>query len=287
MKSLSKKKFSLALITGASSGIGTALARELSAHGISLFLTGRDLSKLQALKKELEGRVPVTIFSGDLSKNENVKKLIEKIYEYTPDLVINNAGLGLYGDALSFETKEQKEIVSVNAKALLEITLESARALISEKKSGVILNISSAGDFLVFPKFSSYVASKACVTQLSQSLDFELKKYGIRVLVARPGRVATHFSERASRSKANLRNWLSMDADYLAKKLWDQINKEKTNQIIDWKSSIGTFFLRFLIPEKCSVKILSSSLKESLIKEFFLDSELKKNLKTLPPPVFK
>ncbi|NGX46491.1 MAG: 3-oxoacyl-[acyl-carrier-protein] reductase FabG, partial [Chlamydiae bacterium] len=186
----------LALITGASSGIGAALARLLASKKIALILHGRNEQKLDELASSLSSQVDVSILATDLTKRE---ALISLIREKVPDLVINNAGFSLYGDALESSVQEQMKIHDVNGAASLEITLEAAHALLRAKKPGVILNVSSVLGDIPSPGTAIYGASKGFVTLFSQSLDYEFAPHHIRVLVSCPGQVVTPFAARAAK----------------------------------------------------------------------------------------
>jgi len=260
-KSGSKHQFSLALVTGATSGIGTALCRLLAEKHIPLLITGRDSKRLNELADELKQIIPVISLTADLGEAAGRVRLIEKIHECKPDLVVNNAGFGLYGDALTYQTQEQVEILDVNATALLELTLESARAMISVSKRGVIMNISSASDKFVFPGLAVYAASKAFVTMLSQSLDFELAPYGVRVLTSRPGVVNTYFRIRASGNSNAQTSKKAMDTKYAANDIWNQIVKQKRVRIFDWKTRLSCLVGR-LLPKNWIAPILAKTIKK-------------------------
>jgi short-subunit dehydrogenase len=247
--------FKLALITGATSGIGEGLARLLHQKKISLILTGRNREKLEQLKKELGCETVAIDLEGDRSE------LVALIKKRAPDLVINNAGFGLYGEALSFSTEEQMKILEVNAMALLELTLEGARAMISEGKAGVIMNISSASAYQPFPTFSVYGASKAFVNSVSQSLDFEFKNHGVRVLAACPGMVSTNFSKRASNSEKVRDEPGVMKLDFAVQEIWMQIEKLRPIHIFDWRYRLMIGFGR-LFPGSISGKYLGDLLSK-------------------------
>lgn len=250
-------KFSRALITGASSGIGSALCRLLASKNIPLIITGRDSTRLNVLVKELSSSVDVIAFTADIDSPQGRTTIIDKIYEHTPNLIINNAGFGLYGEALTYETQEQLKIVDVNAVAVLELTLEGARALISARQKGTILNVSSASAFQVFPCLSVYAASKAFVNSFSQSLDFEMRKYGIRILTSCPGMVSTNFSARAAGTESVNENVPKMSAEFAAQQIWQQIENEKPLYIFDWKTYFSTLLSRFLVPKSWVAALLT------------------------------
>lgn len=172
----------LVLITGATSGIGKATAELFADKGVNLILSGRNQFELEQLQSTLSKKVSVQIVQADLAKKEERQCVLDVIQAQVPNIVINNAGFGLYGDALTYSIQEQLEMLDVNGRAVLEMTLKAGEALISAKKNGTILNISSAAAFQILPTMAVYAASKAFVNHFSQALDFEFKKNGIRVL---------------------------------------------------------------------------------------------------------
>lgn len=252
--------FNKALITGASSGIGEALCIRLAEEGIALIITGRDRARLEALADLLKSKVSVEIIEADLANQEQRNKLLEKIHKDCPDLIVNNAGFGLYGETLTYETQEQANIIEVNAKALLELTLEGARTMVSRNKKGVVLNISSAADRIVIPGMAVYAASKAFATQLSLALHYEMKPYGVSVLVACPGMVDTNFRHRASKGQAPTKDRFSMNATWVANRLWQQIVRREIRVVFDWKTRLGHLFAT-LIPNSWVAAILYSQIK--------------------------
>lgn len=239
---------SLALVTGATSGIGRAICHLLARKGINLLITGRDSKHLKQLQEELQFQVSVTSLVADLIIQSERDKLIALIRQEAPDLVINNAGFGLYGHCLTYTTDEQIEIVDLNANVVLELTLEAARTLVTKAKKGTIVNMSSAAAFQVLPGMSVYAASKAFVNQFSQAFNIEMEPYGIHVLSMCPGMVATHFQERAGAIKANEEIGI-MTPKFVAEEVWRQIISKKPVKIIDWKYRVLTYVSK-LIPTK-------------------------------------
>lgn len=224
-----------ALITGASSGIGAALAVLLAEEGIDLILTGRNQEALQALSDRLSSKVKVDYLTADLSNPDSRKTILEKIEKETPDLIINNAGIGYTGEAISHPVQDQLDVVEVNIKALLEITLESARHLKAQGRPGTVLNVSSVVAHFIFPLNAVYSSTKAFVNHLSEALDIELAPYHIRVLAACPGSVDTNFSIRSAKGKPKQKRpstWLSalmkpMSAETAARYILKQLNTKK------------------------------------------------------------
>lgn len=255
----------LALITGASSGLGEALAKLLAHEKIPLLLTGRNKDALQKLKQELSPLTQVEIFAADLSIDEERSTLLKEIAQKAPDLVVNSAGLGLYGEVLRYPLKEQMQILKVNLEALTEVSIESARALKERNKTGTIMNISSAAGFLHYPSFTLYSSSKAYVTHFSQSFDAEMKRYGIRVLASCPGKIATSFRLRAS-SGLDIRkgDFKSMPVEKAAYLIWQQIQKKKPCEIIDTSYKVLIFIARFLIPKRLREKLLQQEIEKRI-----------------------
>lgn len=234
----------LALVTGATSGIGRAMCQLLAGRGFELIAIGRNQEELQRLKEELSGQVPVQTLAIDLNHPQERGQLIALIHQRAPDLVINNAGFGLYGEALTYSTEEQTAILEVNAKAVLEMTLEAARALVSRERKGIILNVSSAAAFQVFPNMAVYAASKAFVNHFSEAVDFEMRPHGIRVLTLCPGMVTTSFQKRAGGETLTQKGVMS--PDFVAQEMWKQIVQEERFKIIDWRYRWLTFLSAFL-----------------------------------------
>lgn len=257
-------RFTKALVTGASSGIGEAVSRLLATKKIPLILTGRNADRLRSLAEQLGSQVEVEWFTADLGDSAQRNLVIDKIHKSAPDLVINNAGFGLYGDILTHETEKQMAIFKIDAEAVLELSIETARVLVSEGKPGVVLNVSSAGAFQIFPSFAVYVASKAFVNSFSESFDEEVKPYGVRILAACPGVVSTRFTERAAEnrdeSKKQKAEITAMTSEFAAEEIWRQIEKGKPVHIFNWKYRFLTFITR-LLPKKLVLGILKKSIQ--------------------------
>jgi len=245
--------FNLALITGASSGLGEAIARRVAVEKIPLILTGRNLERLDALANELRTFVPVEVIRCDLSKRET---LIEAIRARAPDLLINNAGFTLYGEALSYPTEIQKEILEINATAPIELTLEAARALRMGKKEGVILNVSSLAGELTIPTMATYAAAKASLTSFSKSFHLEMRPHGIWILASLPGQIQTPFAARASQGKKTMGSIWAMKVDFAAERIWNQIVQRNPIDRFNRFYAIGSTLCQ-LLPQSWLTSILS------------------------------
>lgn len=249
-----------AFITGATSGIGEALSRLMANQGINLLLTGRNQEKLRQLTDSLSGEIAVTTFRADLSHHEERESLIGKMRDFQPDLIVNCAGLGFYGEITEHTTAEQLEILEVNVTALTEITIQAVKMFKEECRQGIIVNVSSVAGFYLIPCFSIYAASKAYVTLFSESVDAEMKPYGIRILAACPGQVHTQFRQRAAKGKDKKQLGIGvMEPSFAAEQIWKQIMWKKSVYIFDWKYRLTTF-LALLLPKS----LLASLLKKTI-----------------------
>jgi uncharacterized protein len=237
--------YRLALVTGATSGIGKAACELLASKGLDLVITGRNQEQLELLQKTLSKDVSIETLQADLSHPQGRVDVISVLHQQSPDIVINNAGFGFYGEALTYSTEEQVDILEVNGRAVLELSLEAARALVSKGKKGIILNVSSAAGFQVFPMMAVYAASKSFVNYFSQAFDFEVRRHGIRVLTLCPGMVATNFQKRAGSVDTQATTG-AMSPSFVAEQIWKQIERLDPLSIIDWKYRLLTFVSYFV-----------------------------------------
>lgn len=251
-------RFTLALVTGASSGIGQALARLIAQKGISLLLLGRNRENLEQLSQELQPFVSVEILAADLLRPEERAQAIDLIHRKVPDLIINNAGMGLYGPALAYATSQQLDILQLDGAAVLEIALEAARTLISRGKQGTILNVSSIAAVPIMPYMAVYSGAKAFVNQFSEAFDDEVRPFGVRVLAACPGVVHTPFQQRAGSQQE--RPSLSMEVNVAAREIWKQVESGQRLRFFDWRYRLNVFFMRYILPKKWVAYIVKRSI---------------------------
>jgi uncharacterized protein len=194
---------SCALITGASSGLGEEFAFQIAPKVKKIALVARRASLLEMLAERLRATYPqvaVVVFVVDLNQAFERERLVASLKEsgFVPDLLINNAGLGDYGDFASSDWKKQESMLRVNIEALTHLT----HALVPEMirlGGGAILNVSSLASVIPIPDFAVYAASKAYVTSFSEALRIELREHGISVLAVCPGPVRTEFGNVARR----------------------------------------------------------------------------------------
>lgn len=252
----------LAFISGAGSGLGKELAKELAKRSIPLLLTSKDPQKLQQVAKELQGMTQVSTQAADLSSPKDLESLLERVRADGPDLIINNAGIGLYGKVLSFPLEQQMQILKINLEALVQISIESARTLQKRNECGTIMNVSSTAGLFTYPSFALYAASKRFAYEFSLSFDEELSSQGIRVLSCLLGRFSSDFRYHASlqKSAASPSSWDTMTLAHTAKSILRQIEKQKGYQIIDWRYQILTYLSK-LAPRRWIAKTLQKDIE--------------------------
>lgn len=189
-------KGSTVLITGATGGLGQAFAEQLAERGSNLVLVGRSEDKLQALAQRLEqqNKITATVLTADLASSNEVDQLISnlKTKRIDVDLLVNNAGFGVFQKFLETPLDRQIEEIDVNARAVVQLTHALAPAMVARNKGGVI-NLSSSAGFQPVPGANVYAASKSFVLLFSEALAQELVATGVRVLAVCPGPVATGF----------------------------------------------------------------------------------------------
>ncbi len=184
----------VALITGASSGIGAEFARQLHARGAKVLLVARRVEKLQALCEELLQRRSnsAEVLVTDLTSRSGLNQLCAYITTHTVDVLVNNAGLGSFGYFEQIPIEREHEIFALN----IEATVLLAHAVIPQMKkrgSGALVSVSSIAAFQPLPYMSTYAASKAFNFIHSMGLREELRAFGVRALTLCPGPTATEF----------------------------------------------------------------------------------------------
>lgn len=250
-----------ALITGASSGIGEALARLLAGKGYTLIVTGRNKQRLEKIAQEVQAHKSIV---ADLQNPSQRQEIVTLIREQLPDLIVNNAGFGIYGDALSIPVKDQLSILEVNAAVPLEFTLEAVRAWALAGKKGVVMNISSVAGEHPCPGMSVYGASKSFLTHVSCALNSELNIKGIYVLASCPGMTATDFVNRAAKKPIHLKQGPVMTATYAADQIWRQIEERQEKHIFNWQYRLGSMFATRFMSRSWVKKIIWNRIKQRL-----------------------
>lgn len=187
-----------AVITGASDGIGLAIAELAAADGFNLVLAARNGERLRSLAGELERRhrVETRVVPVDLSQAAGPTALIDSTDGLAIGLAVLAAGFGTSGLFTEAETAEQLEMIAVNVAAVTQLAQAFARRMVAQRRGGIVLFGSMAG-WQGVPGYSNYAATKAFVQTLAEGLHRELKPRGVDVLSVAPGPVHTGFADRA------------------------------------------------------------------------------------------
>ncbi|MBA3667614.1 MAG: SDR family oxidoreductase [Sphingomonas sp.] len=185
----------VALITGASAGLGVDFARQLSAEGHRLVLVARRKDRLDALAAELGNTRAIAC---DLAAPRAAARLMDDLatHDEAVELLVNNAGFGLWGRFFELDAKQQREMIDLNVGALTDLCRAVAPAMV-ERGRGAILNLASTAAFQPGPRMAVYFATKAYVLSLTEALHEELKPHGIKVWALCPGPTRTEFGEVA------------------------------------------------------------------------------------------
>ena len=187
------------LITGASAGIGTELARVFASHGHRLALVARRADRLEALAAEITaaGGAPPIVIPCDLVQPDSGDRIAEALTAagLEVEYVVNNAGFGLFGRAVQRDRSDQLDMIAVNIRALTDLSLRFSDQMIRNR--GGLLNVGSIAGFLPGPGMAVYYATKAYVLSFTEAMRAELAPHGVRVTVLCPGPVPSEFQARA------------------------------------------------------------------------------------------
>lgn len=189
-----------AIVTGASRGIGSAYARLLASRGYDLLLVSRDETRLTDLSHELETnhRIQAHVFIADLAQPDAAHQLFveSRQYRQTPEMLINNAGFGLYGEFVSHPLPRIQEMLHVHVRTVVESIRLFLPGMI-ERGSGTIINVASIAGLLPVPHFAEYAATKAFLVSFSEALAEEVRPTGVVVQACCPGQTETDFHDSA------------------------------------------------------------------------------------------
>jgi uncharacterized protein len=234
------------LITGASAGIGTELARVFASKGHRLALVARREDRLTALAAEITakgGGAPIVI-ACDLEQPDTGDKIAAALAAegVEVEFVVNNAGFGLFGRAIELDRAEQLGIVDVNIRAMTDLSLRFSDHLIRHR--GGVLNVGSIAGFLPGPGMAVYYASKAYVVSFTEALRAELGPHGVRVTVLCPGPVPSEFQIRAGFEPGFDSAVLNVSAANVAKQAYQGLMANKRAVLPGLGIKVVPFMLR-------------------------------------------
>ena len=247
-----------ALITGASKGIGKAIATELAARKCNLLLVARSETLLKNLAEELSGKYSILAdyLSIDLSDPNSPARIFNWTKEkgYDVNILANNAGYGLSGGFENHSAKDTKDMMQVNMNVPVALTTLYIPELKKQPK-GYILNIASSAAYQAVPGLSLYAASKSFILSFSRGLQYELRKTNISVTVVSPGGTDTDFAQTANLGQKAIKagEKLNMTPQAVAKLAVDAMFAGKTEIITGILNKIGAALV-WLLPKKLTEK---------------------------------
>ena len=255
-----------AVVTGASSGIGTEMAKYLARQGYDMILTARRTDRLDKLRRAFRKRYGTksVIISADLSTQEGCTELYEKIKDYDIEVFINNAGFGDAGPFVETELDKDISMIDVNVRAVHILTKLMLRYF-KERGTGYLLNVaSSAGLFPAGPFMATYYATKAYVTSLTSAIAEELREEGSDVYIGAlcPGPVNTEFNEVANVQFA----LKGISPKYCASYAMKQMFKRKEIIVPTFRMKAAVLGPRF-VNRRTAVRITAGQQKKKIYKK--------------------
>lgn len=241
------------MVTGASAGLGAEFARQLAPDCEVLVLIARRSDRLVELAGELERAHPglrVMPMEADLTdpsaRLQTVGHLLAK--GLIPDLLVNNAGMGDYGEFVTSDWMKIESMLRLNIEALTHLTHALLPTMI-ERGKGSILNVSSLASILPIPDFAVYAATKAYVSSFSEALRLEVREHGIRVMALCPGPVHTEFGEVAGREPGTdfgAREWFYVSSGQVVREALEGISADRPRVYPGWKVAAAAFGISLL-----------------------------------------
>lgn len=233
----------VALITGASAGLGVEFARQLSKRGHALVLAARRKDRLEELARELGNARAVAI---DLSKKDAAAKLLADVEANgeVVDVLVNNAGFGLIGRFAELDARRERQMIDLNVGALTDLARAVAPGMI-KRKGGAILNVASTAAFQPGPQMAVYFATKAFVLSFSEALHEELKPHAIKVSCLCPGPTRTEFGEVAGFGGNGAFDRLAMSAAKVVETGLKGLDRNKAVVITGLVNKLGAISTRF------------------------------------------
>jgi uncharacterized protein len=227
-----------ALVTGASSGIGLEIARQLAADGTELVVVARNGQRLQELANSVS--VGCEVLVADLADPTELSYVEDRLRDRSApiDLLVNNAGFGFQGAFHELDLEREATVVDVNVSAVLRLAHVGASEMVSAGQGG-ILNVSSMAGFVGSPGTATYAATKAFVTSLSEAIHTELLPLGVHVTALCPGFTRTEFQDRADYDASGIPDILWQSASDVAKAGLDGVRVNRAVVVPGLKNKFG------------------------------------------------
>jgi short-subunit dehydrogenase len=238
-----------ALVTGATAGIGAAFARQLAQGSYDLVIVARNAQRLAATAGQLrdEHGVAVEGLAVDLSTDAGCEKVAARLADpgVPVDLLVNSAGMSLNTPFLRSSAEKETQLLCLNVHAVMRLTLAALPGMV-ERRRGAVVNLSSVAGFGAAMPGSTYPATKAWVTNFTESVALSVAPFGVRVMALCPGYVRTEFHQRAGINMSKTPTWLWLDADTLVRDALRDLRRGKVVSVPNWKYKVAVFGLRHL-----------------------------------------
>lgn len=242
------------LVTGASSGIGVDFARELAGRGSNVVVVARREQRLKEVQTELTTRfgVEAQVMTADLADEAARQQIYEdlKAAGRTVDVLVNNAGFGLFGLSWEIPWEQERQMLNVDVMAMAHLTKLFLKDMVA-RDSGYILQVASYGAYQPAPTYASYSAAKSFVLNYGEALNYELRDSNVGVTVVAPGIVETEFHDVAGQQKNRYQRLTQMKPDEVARIAVDAMLKRKASVIPGWMN-YATVWSNRLVPRRMS-----------------------------------
>lgn len=246
-----------AIVTGASSGLGTDFARELAARGCPLVLVARREDLLRSLQQEVSGRhgVEAEVVAMDLSAPDAPQALYDRLKAsgQAVDVLVNNAGFGLYGRFTEIPWERERNMLELDVVALVHLTKLFVRDMVS-RDFGFIMNVASIGAYQPSPLYASYSAAKSFVLNFTEALSYELRGTGVRATALSPGITATEFLKVSGQQATLYQRLMMMKSPDVARIGIDSMVRGKPSVVPGWLNACSAWSNR-LIPRRLSAAV--------------------------------
>jgi short-subunit dehydrogenase len=237
-----------ALVTGATAGLGAAFARRLAASGYDLVLVARDAGRLATTAAELSAAhgVACTALPADLGTVAGCELVEQRLADpdHPVDLLVNNAGISINGSFLRTDVRDEERLLDVNVRAVMRLTHAALPAMVARGR-GEIVNVSSVSGFAAIMPGSTYPASKAWVTNFTESVALAVRRRGVRVLALCPGYTRTEFHQRAGIDMSATPNWMWLSADDVVRDALRDLRRDRLVSVPSWRYKAAAFGLRY------------------------------------------
>ena len=239
----------VALVTGASSGLGVDFARQLAARGANLILVARREDQLRAVAADIEKTYKVSAqpIALDLATPDAPQALYDRLrqQEIHVDVLINNAGFGVYGDFASVPWEREKAMLDLDIVTLTHMTKLFVRDML-KRKHGYILQVASIGAYQPSPTYATYSAAKAYVLSMGEAINYELRGSGVSITVISPGVTATEFLKVAGQSPSLYQRLMMMDSTKVARIGIEQMLRRRPSVVPGFMNGLFAFSARLM-----------------------------------------